>query len=520
MIWPDSAPANPANALQALSSRLRTVLGRESVELTPAGYRLALSPDEIDVHFFRSAATSGDPASALAAWHGDTPDLPAFPDEAARLLSLRRDAAEDLLEAQLASGEDPETLLPDLAARTAAEPLRDRPRALLIRALHRAGRTAEALAAFDEARTLLAEELGADPSPLLREAHQQALTTAPPARDVRNNLPASLTSFLGRERDLATLRATLDSSRLVTLTGPGGTGKTRLAVEAARGVPGAVRLVELAPVSNPAEVPSTVLAALHLRESVVPTTARAHHVAETTDRIIDALGTRDLLLLLDNCEHVIGAAADLAGRLLASCPGLRILATSREPLAITGEQLYPVDPLGLPSDERRLTPEQALAYPAIRLFADRAAAVRPGWTPGEEDLPAVLTICRALDGQPLAIELAAARTRTLEPAAIAERLAQRFSLLTGGSRTALPRHRTLRAVIDWSWELLDVDERALLARLSVFSGARRWRPSRASYPARTPWTCWPRWSTSRWWSWAPTAATGCWRPSASTPPRN
>jgi len=224
-----------------------------------------------------------------------------------------------------------------------------------------------------------------------------------------HRLPAPLTSFLGREAELAALHAELAS--------------TRLALEAAAGS-GArqVELVELAQASSPAEVPATVLTA----------------------------------------------------RLLADCPGLRVLATSREPLGITGEQLHPVPPLALPLEqsdgERRLTPDQALEFSAVRLFADRAAAVRPGYTPDAEGLPAVLRICRALDGQPLAIELAAARMRSLSPEQIDQRLTRRFHLLTGGSRTVLPRHRTLRAVVDWSWELLEKPERTLLARMSVFAG--------------------------------------------------
>ena len=493
-LWPDEQPANPGNALQALVSRLRGALGRDLVPATPVGYRLDLDPAEVDVHRFEQLlGRPGELADALALWRGpalaDVPDAPGFAEAAARLEALRANAREDLIEAGLTAGGGPR-LLSDLQALTAESPLRDRPRALLMRALHQAGRTAEALTVYEEGRVLLADALGADPSPLLRKTHLAILAAsaaptagpaaaAPPATSpvaAGPRLPAPLTSFLGREAELAAVHAELAAARLVTLTGPGGTGKTRLALEAAAGSAAPqVQLVELAPVSRPAEVPATVLTALRLRESGAaqrPTTL--HPVAETVERIVTALGNRPLLLVLDNCEHVIDAAADLTARLLADCPGLRVLATSREPLGITGEQLHPVPPLAFPAGQTdeasRLTPDQALGFSAVRLFADRAAAVRPGYTPDADGLPAVLRICRALDGQPLAIELAAARMRSLSPEQIDQRLTRRFHLLTGGSRTVLPRHRTLRAVVDWSWELLEKPERALLARMSVFAG--------------------------------------------------
>ena len=519
LLWPDEQPANPANALQALVSRLRSALGRELVAASAGGYRLALDPAEVDLHRFRQLLSepesAAEPAAeaaveavsepaaerlaaALALWRGpafaDVPD-PGFAEAAARLEALREHAREELLELRLARGEAA-AVLPELQALTAGSPLRDRPRALLMQALHRSGRDAEALAVYEEGRVLLAEALGADPSPLLRQAHLAVLTGPPPgagdsgagdnraadraaedrARPGREGLPAQLTSFLGREADLAAVRTALAESRLVTLTGPGGAGKTRLALEsAARSDSAQVSLVELAAVTSPADVPTVVLTALRLREPAVSQrpTALPHPAAEATERIVTALGNRPLLLVLDNCEHLVHAAATLAARLLAGCPGLRILATSREPLGITGEQLHPVPPLGLPPDPQRdasLTLDRALEFPAVRLFAVRGAAVRPGYRPDGPELPAVLRICRALDGQPLAIELAAARLRTLSAEQIDRRLSRRFQLLTGGSRTALPRHRTLRAVVDWSWELLEKPERALLACMSVFAG--------------------------------------------------
>ncbi|QMU79303.1 AfsR/SARP family transcriptional regulator [Streptacidiphilus sp. PB12-B1b] len=518
-LWPDARPGNPANALQALASRLRGAIGRDLVAATPAGYRLELDRAQIDVHRFEALLRQpGDAVprlgAALALWRGPAlADVPGFAEEAARLEALRENAREDLLEARLEQSDcarQPDAdlvaeLVAELGARTAAAPLRDRPRALLMRALHRSGRSAEALAVYEEGKALLAKTLGTDPSPLLRRAHLAVLSTdadtdPPQTRDTDSTdapqsaaatrsaqpgrsaqpapraLPAPLTSFLGREADLAAVRAALAAARLVTLTGPGGAGKTRLALETASGSDAPhVGLVELASVGSPGDVPSAVLATLHLRSSAGAQrpTAVPHPVAEVTERIVTALGNRPLLLVLDNCEHVVEAVAVLAARLLADCPGLRILATSREPLGITGEQLHPVPPLAFPDDPpggAALTVDAACGFAAVRLFADRAAAVRPGYAPTEADLPAVLRICRALDGQPLAIELAAARMRSLSPDQIDQRLARRFHLLTGGSRTVLPRHRTLRAVVDWSWELLEKPERTLLARMSVFAG--------------------------------------------------
>ena len=503
VLWPDgNVPANPANALQALVSRLRSALGRDLVAAAQQGYRLALDPGQVDALRFEQLLgghPSGEQLSAaLDLWRGPAlADVPGFESTAARLESLRANAREDLFEARIAAGRGAEVVA-ELDALSAAAPLRDRTRALLMRALHQAGRSADALTVYEQGRALLAEELGADPSPLLRAAHQTVLTAedapAPvPARDPQpgrtatttppapapalpaSRLPAQLTSFLGRDNDLAAVADALLRTRLVTLTGPGGAGKTRLSLEVAARHHAPVRLVELAPVANPGDLPSTLLAALQLRESsgAQRPSTRAHPLGETVDRIVDSLGVRELLIVLDNCEHLVAAAADLSDRLLAGCPGLRILATSREPLGITGEQQYPVLPLGFPADPQQdpgLTVEQALSFPAVRLFQERAAAVRPGFRLTAADLPPVLAVCRTLDGQPLALELAAARIRSLSPAQISERLARRFHLLTGGSRTALPRHRTLRAVVDWSWELLEKPERSLLARMSVFSG--------------------------------------------------
>ncbi|MFY9927713.1 MAG: AAA family ATPase [Streptosporangiaceae bacterium] len=287
----------------------------------------------------------------------------------------------------------------------------------------------------------------------------------------------------------------LGAYRLVTLTGPGGAGKTRLAVEAARAELDAtcdgVWLVELAPVSDPAEVPSAVLSALGLREQTLISASRplggwqpGEEQADTLGRLVSALAGRQALLVLDNCEHLVAAAAALADRVLGACPQVRILATSREPLNITGEALWAVGPLTLPPDpaatamtaERAAwpAPRNATAgleeYASVRLFTQRARAVFPGFGVTPANAPAVARICRALDGMPLAIELAAARMRAMTPEQVAARLDDRFQLLSSGSRTAMPRHQTLRAVVDWSWELLDDAERMLWRRFSVFAG--------------------------------------------------
>ncbi|MFG2056610.1 BTAD domain-containing putative transcriptional regulator [Micromonospora sp. NPDC048930] len=555
-VWDGDPPAGVANALQALVSRLRRSAPGLPVEAQPGGYRLTLSRDDVDLHRFEAAVNAGrsrlatDPAGAcrrlaeaLALWRGpalaDVADADFARAPVARLTELRLAATEDLVAARLAA-ETPDALLPELRELVAAHPLRERLTGLLIRALHRAGHPAEALAEYERLRTTLADTLGTDPGPELTALHLEILRggdsgvrrdgtdsrrggrpaeanghgrragptdphhrpetdlTAPvpgaagrrsgPTGDggtpaagadrtpgpVRGHLPAALTSFVGREEAIARVDALLDRFRLVTLTGPGGAGKTRLAVESGRAVagrfPDGVWLVELAPVTDPAEVPQAVLAALGLREQALLARAGrgAPEPVEPVGRLVEALAGRSALLLLDNCEHLLDAAADLAGRLLTASPGLRVLATSREPLGVTGEALRPVESLALPPADA--DPAAALAYPAVRLFADRAGAARPDFAVDDTTVGPVIRICRALDGMPLAIELAAARLRSLTAAQVDSRLDDRFRLLSGGSRTALPRHQTLRAVVDWSWDLLDDGERALWRRLAVFAG--------------------------------------------------
>ncbi|SDK03592.1 AfsR/SARP family transcriptional regulator [Streptomyces indicus] len=530
-VWDGAPPADAHGALQALVGRLRRALGAAAVELGPGGYRLAAENEDVDAYRFErlaaeaaNALADGDPVKAvtlyeegLALWRGPAlVDLPDRTAEAARWEARRLEARRGRFTAELALGRA-EQILPELGALAEAHPLDEPLQALRLRALRDAGRAAEALAAYEGVRERLAEQLGADPGPELRALHAELLTPAPPAPSAdgpatvtdgtgsgpttapatpgpttapptlapttappatptplprtpppptpKGNLRARLTSFVGREEEIEALRGELARARLVTLLGPGGAGKTRLSQEAADGLAyrDGVWLAELAPVdagADPEAVPEAVLTALGARETVLYG-AGAEELRSADRggqdplvRLAEHLARRELLLVLDNCEHVIGAAADMLAYLLGRCPGLTVLATSREPLGVPGESVRPLGPL----------PEAM----ALRLLDERGAAARPGFSVAD-DRDAAAEICRRLDGQPLAIELAAARLRMLTPRQIADRLDDRFRLLTGGSRTVLPRQQTLRAVVDWSWDLLDDPERAVLRRLSVFA---------------------------------------------------
>lgn len=497
-VWAGDPPADAPGALQALVGRLRRALGPGAVESADGGYRLAASTDDVDLHRFTrltgegvQALADGDPAKAalvlddaLALWQGPPlADLPDRAAEAARWAARRLDARRARLTAALAL-DGAEGALPELTALCAAHPLDEPLQALRLRALRDTGRPAEALAAYADVRRLLADRLGTEPGPELRALHAELLhdapaTPTPPAPSTADpapsappraagNLRARLTSFVGRDDDLGAVRDALAGARLVTLLGPGGAGKTRLSLEAGDSLngtlPDGVWLAELAPVeapADPADVAQAVLTAVGARETVLRG-AGAEEMRAVTERpddpvtrLVEHCARRRMLLLLDNCEHVVDAAARLVEELLARCPGLGVLATSREPLGVPGELLTPVGPLTEPH--------------ALRLLADRGAAVRPGFD-AADDPEAAAEICRRLDGLPLAIELAAARLRLLTPRQIADRLDDRFRLLTSGSRTVLPRQQTLRAVVDWSWGLLDDTERGVLQRLSVFTG--------------------------------------------------
>jgi predicted ATPase/DNA-binding SARP family transcriptional activator len=472
-VWADDPPADLTNALQTLVSRARRALGgAATVEQSAAGYRLAVMPDDVDALRFERLVAAGDVEEALGLWRGPVlDDVGEFAAPyALRLTDLRLDATVGWLARELEAGRAAPHIA-ELEALAAGNPLNEKIIALLMRALAATGRQAEALVAYESLRARLADELGIDPGAQVQAVHLGVLRgkvqVAPAAGNGgqlrrRTNLRAQLTSFVGREEEVSRVGAALTTYRLVTLVGPGGAGKTRLATEVAGAVadvgeiaPDGVWMAELASVTDAADVPQAVLGSVGLRETrmMLDGTQRVT-TRDAQTRLLDGLADARALLVLDNCEHLIDACAHLADTLLAHSPDLRIVATSREPLGIVGESLLPVPPLE--------------TDPAVRLFADRAAAVSPGFTLDEETLPLAADIVRRLDGLPLAIELAAARLRTLPLAEISRRLDDRFRLLTGGSRTALPRHRTLRAVVEWSWDLLTPAERLLAERFSVF----------------------------------------------------
>jgi predicted ATPase/DNA-binding SARP family transcriptional activator len=487
-VWAEEPPVGEQNALQSLVSRLRRALpGDLPIERSAAGYRLVVDAGEVDLGRFealtgrgRSAGTGEEAVryltEALRLWRGeplcDVDGARLAPATVSRLHELRLSAVEDLADAQLTTIGST-----DLAALTelvAAYPLRERARALLMRGLWAAGRSAEALSVYAQLSRALTERLGTDPSAPVRDLHTAMLRgtwTEFAAAAPSGNLRAPLTSFVGRETELARLDAALSQARLVTLVGPGGAGKTRLATEAGRhwtdrtGHP--VWLVELAGVTDPGEVAGAVLAALGHREGGAIGVGRPQD-RPPVERLVEVLRPLTSVLVLDNCEHLLHACAELATAVLGQCPDATVLVTTREPLAVIGEVLLPVGPLAFPVSD--VDCPQAMDYPAVRLFADRMAAVRPGLAVTPANLADVLDVCRRLDGLPLALELACARLRTLTLNEIAARLSDRFRLLTGGSRTAVARHQTLLAVVAWSWDLFGEPERRLARRLAVFAG--------------------------------------------------
>jgi predicted ATPase/DNA-binding SARP family transcriptional activator len=483
-IWGERPPSEAANALQRLVSRLRKALPDGLIDGQPDGYRLTVEPDAVDaVRFERlvgQARADSDPRrvgllrEALALWRGAAmqgvvQESAAFNAAVTRLEGLRLTALEDRFDAEVGLGHGGE-LVTELTDLVAAHPLRERLVAALMRTLVATGRDTEALLVYQRTREALASELGVDPSPELSAVHVALLRGELGRREDgrKTNLRAELTSFVGRDADVAAIRELVAEHRLATLIGPGGSGKTRLATETActllPDLPDGAWLVELAAIGAGGDVAQSALAGLGLRDALLGEAQNA----ELTDRLVAAIREREALLILDNCEHVIESAAAFAHRVLGECPRLRILATSREPLGITGEALRLVEPLALP--DAYPSRAEMESSPAVQLLRDRAGAVRRDFAVDARTLPTMVRVCRALDGMPLAIELAAARLRTMSIDQLACRLDDRFRLLTSGSRTALPRHQTLRAVIDWSWELLTAAERMVLRRLSVFSG--------------------------------------------------
>ncbi|SHF12404.1 BTAD domain-containing putative transcriptional regulator [Streptoalloteichus hindustanus] len=503
-LWGDEQPANPVAALQTKVSQLRRVLssagegGRDLVQSRPPGYQLRVDADALDAHQFRALTTraldDGDPrrratviSDALALWRGsafaDFADHPFAVAAAARLEEERLVAVEELAEARLLLGEH-SLLVGELGDLVARHPLRERLRAAQMRALYRAGRRAEALASYAELRARLADELGLDPGPELAALHQAILrdqaTEAPPRTPVTSaarpgsNLPTPLTELVGRAESVVEVTKALGAARLVTLVGPGGVGKTRLALESAARLagsfPDSAWLVELAgQATSPAlgtvgDVAEVVTAALDIRDDVAGDRGVP---APLADRLVTALRGKRMLLVLDNCEHVVEPVAELVGRLLRAAPELRVLATSRSALGLSGEVVWPVPPLELPAPEHADDPTELARSSAVRLFVARACAAVPTFELTSDNAADVATLCARLDGIPLALELAATRVRTLGLRGLVSRLHDRFRVLANGLRGVPPRQQTLRGVIDWSWDLLTEPERAVLRRLSV-----------------------------------------------------
>ena len=471
-LWGENLPADPHDALQSHISRLRNRLGAAAaIETTPAGYRFT-APDRLDAsrfeRFVDEARRAGEPAAALDAWDAalalwrdraffDLADHPALQPEAFRLNRLRVEAAETRAETLLRLGRAFDALSA-AEALVIEEPLRERPVELLMRALAASGRSVDAVRAYDTFRLRLAEEVGLDPSPELQTLEGELLRHERPETDqirsghpVSVGLPVATTSFIGRKDAIDRVIRTLRSSRLVTITGPGGIGKTRLALETANRHIDAFRdgaaLCELGPVPAAAGVEFALAAAVGVRQQPNCTIEQS---------LLEALASREMLFVVDNCEHVLDGVVPRLELILRLCPGVRVLATSRERLAAEGEAVVEIPPLDLRTE-------------AVRLLADRVAAIRPDFSPDAAQHTALMEIARRLDGLPLALELAAARIATMGPLEVARRLDDPFALLTRGRRNAPDRHRTLRATVEWSYAMLDEGEQQAFERAAVFA---------------------------------------------------
>ena len=509
LLWGDEPPRNPANALQIQVSYLRKVLapcgGARVLVTRPGGYALDVAPEQVDATRFermvRQAsrlAVQGGLAgasarvdtldAALALWRGEALSDVAGEEFAlgdiARLDELRWAAVEGRNDLLLSLGRHHEVLA-ELGRLVFAHPLRERFHEQLMLALYRSGRQADALRAYEQARDILVNELGVDPGPGLQRLERQvlaqdralewsppqgeeAVATAPSTMSslpglAAPALPIPVTDLVGREAETARVRDLLRRSRVVTLTGPGGTGKSRLALEVARAESADIQVwyVDLGTAASPELVPLTVAAALGVATSPEE---------DAREAVSLALSLQDGLLLLDTCEHVIVGAAELVARVLARGAEVRVLATSRTPLRLTAEMAWPVPPLALSPPGAR-TAEEVASFPAVRLFLERASGKRLGFTLTDDNAGDVAAICHGLDGLPLAIELAAARADVLTPAAIRARLENRFEFLVDGGRDLAARQQTLRSAIDWSFDLLEDDQRRFFARLAVFAGS-------------------------------------------------
>jgi predicted ATPase/DNA-binding SARP family transcriptional activator len=476
-VWSDELPHRARNSLAGYISRLRQVFGGDGVNIArqPGGYVLNADPLSIDLHGFRrltgQARAAADPIEAdalfdkaLAMWRGvpfASLDTPWLNDVRTALEAERLAVALDRNDAGLRAGRHGE-LLPVIATMAADHPLDERLAGQLMLAQFRCGRQADALETFRAMRERLVDELGADPGPALRQVHQRILDgdpgrpVQPPAPRMpavprpRMSVPRRVTSFIGREDDIAAVADAVGGGPLVTLTGVGGVGKTRLALEVAgrleeRFDDGAL-FCELAGLDDGSAVTHAVAAALRLQQQ---------QGLDIEATVIEFLRPRAMLLVVDNCEHVLPAAARLVDQIVRHCPNVVVLATSREALAVEGERIMPVPSLR--------------EAEATTLFAERAKAGRPDFDLDREPVGAVAEICRRLDGLPLAIELAAARIRAMSSLDVARRL-DGLRLLSGGTRDASPRHQSVAATIDWSYRLLTDAEQALFMRLCLFAG--------------------------------------------------
>ncbi|MDQ6696137.1 MAG: AAA family ATPase [Actinomycetota bacterium] len=484
-LWADAQPASATATVQSHLSRLRRVLEPEvRIETRGSRYVLDAPADALDVDRFEAAAAASSgsdvPAAikaglgaALALWRGpafgDLADNPWIQPEAVRLDELRLSATERWIDARLATGEDLE-LVGDLQRLVAVHPLRECFWRQLMLSLHRSGRQAEALRCAADLSRLLREELGLDPSPAVRDLERRILADDPalhaPTHEPRPVAVARVvdlpTRLVGRDGDIEQLTSLMCSARLVTLIGPGGVGKTRLAQRlgaeyGAHGHP--ATMVDLAAVREAASTAAAVATALDVQQ-------RQH--ATVQDTLTEVLRDREQLVVLDNCEHVIGAVASLVEQLISSCPRLQLLATSRESLGVAGEVVYTVAPLTIVDDADIVDID---ASPAVQLFCDRAAAARSDFAVTPALLPIIARLCRRLDGLPLAIELAAVRARSLGPQAMIERLDRRFSLLDAGPRQVDQRHQNIQNMVAWSYDLLTPGEQRLFMRLSIFAGS-------------------------------------------------
>ncbi|HUF01086.1 MAG TPA: BTAD domain-containing putative transcriptional regulator [Gaiellaceae bacterium] len=478
--WGDAVPATAKAALQTHISALRKLLPADVIRTEGYGYRLDLGDHSLDVDEFVALAAEARQATrarrweaalesvdaAVELWRGGPYDELRDDDfarfEISRLEEIRLELEEMRAKVLIGMGSNQEALA-GLEPLVRAHPLRERLWEQLMLARYRLGRHAEALAAYREAWAAFAE-LGLEPSESLRRLEQKILLHDESVRqeEAPHNLPVELTRFIGRDSELGEVAGLLDEHRLVTLTGVGGSGKTRLAIRVAAGQLGAFPdgcwIAELGPVRDPDHVAPAVASAMGLRPQG----------EDVVDALRAALAQERSLVVFDNCEHLLHASAALARALLEAAPNVHILATSREPLRVPGEALYDVPPLELPSEEADAV--ELEQCDAVRLFRDRASQARPGFALDDTNAEAVAAICRRLDGLPLALELAASRVSSLAPQTMAQRLDDRFRLLTGGSVTGPERHRTLEAALAWSYDLLHAREQVLFARLSVFGG--------------------------------------------------